>query len=88
MGERGWARVLLSWRACGPQLLEAEISLARYFVRGGHEIVAHAEVRDLDGRHRVEIGSFKSVAAAQAACEQDARLRVRRDRRPAAGAGS
>jgi hypothetical protein len=80
MGAGGWAGRLLEWRACGPQLLEAEISVARYFVRGDrHEVIAWAEVRDPCGRYRIDIGSFSSVGAAQAACERDAVARCRRE---------
>jgi hypothetical protein len=79
MGDRGWAQRLLAWRAGVGALLTAEISAARYFIRGGHEVIAWAEVRDLDGRRRVEIGVFRTVAAARAACEVDAQRRCRRD---------
>jgi hypothetical protein len=43
-----------------------------------HEVLTWAEVRDLGGRRRVEIGSVPSVAAARAACEADAQRRLRR----------
>jgi hypothetical protein len=80
MGERGWARVLLSWRWAG-SLLTAEISAARYFIRcDRHEAVAWAELCDVDGRRRAEVGSFRSVAEARAACERDAVARCRRER--------
>jgi hypothetical protein len=70
--ERGWAQNLLTWRWEGLQLT-AEVSRAKYFIRGErHEVLAHAEVRDLGGRRRSEIGSFPSVALARAACEADA----------------
>ena len=78
MGE-GWAQWLLTWRSAGPALLTAEVSRARYFVASGpHEVLAHAEVREEDGRRRVEIGSFARVGEAQAACERDAERRCRR----------
>ena len=66
-----------SWR--GVQL-EAGITRAKYFIRGEqHEVIVWAELRDLDGRRRVEIGSFRSVGEARAACEREAQLRCRRD---------
>ena len=78
MGDRGWAGRLLAWRAGPGRLLEAEVSRARYFVRAEpHEVLVWAEVRDLDGRRRVDLGSFGAVAAAQAAAEKDAQLRCR-----------
>jgi hypothetical protein len=77
---KSWAQRLLVWGWVGP-LLTAEVSRARYFIRADrHEVLAWAELRDLDGRRRVEIGSFPSVALARAACERDAQLRCRRDR--------
>jgi hypothetical protein len=80
MGGNGWAGRLLSWSVAGP-LLTAEVSRARYFIRAErHEVLAHAEVRDLGGRYRIDIGSFPSVCAARAACERDAERRCRRDR--------
>jgi hypothetical protein len=79
MGARGWAGVLLSWRWDGV-LLTAEVARVRYFVRGErHEVIAWAEARDLGGRRRVEIGSFRSVGDARGACERDAERRVRRE---------
>ena len=72
-----WAQDLLCWRWAGLQV-EAEISRCRYFVRGErHEVLAWAELRDISGVRRVEIGSFASVALARAACEADAERRVR-----------
>jgi hypothetical protein len=72
MGERGGAGNLLSWRRAGASLT-AEVSRARYFIRAEpHEITAHAEVRDAGGRSRADLGSFATVALAQAACEADA----------------
>jgi hypothetical protein len=77
--DRGWAGDLLSWRWSGA-VLTAEVSAARYVIRGErHEVLAHAEVRDPGGRYRVEIGSFASAALARAACERDVQLRVRRE---------
>jgi hypothetical protein len=75
----GWARELLAWRAGAGRLLTAEISAARYFVRGDrHEVLAWAELRDVGGRRRIEVGVFGSVAAARGACELDAERRCRR----------
>ena len=72
----GWPQNLLTWTWRGVQL-EAAISRARYFVRSERrEVLAWAEVRETDGRHRVDIGSFPSVSAAQAACERDAERRL------------
>jgi hypothetical protein len=83
MGERGWAGDLLSWRRAGASLT-AEVSRARYFIRAErHEVVAHAEVRDVGGTWRADLGSHRTVAAARAACEKDAAARCRRD--PVAG---
>jgi hypothetical protein len=80
MSERGWAGQLLEWGWRGAQL-EAEISRCSYFVRpGAHEVIAWGMVRDLAGRYRIEIGSFKSVVEAQRACDGDAQLRCRRAR--------
>ena len=80
-----WAGDLLSWEF-RPPLLIAETSAARYFVKGErHEVLAHAEIRDTCGHRRVEVGSFRDVGAAKAACEADAQMRVRagdRDERP------
>jgi hypothetical protein len=77
--ERGWAQNLLTWRWEGLQLT-AEVSRAKYFLRSErHEVLAWCEVRDLDGRRRVEIGSFPSVALARVACERDAAARCRQD---------
>jgi hypothetical protein len=79
MRDRGWARVLLGWHWSGA-LLTAEISAARYFIRGErHEILCWAELRDVSGRRRAEIGSYRSVAEARAAAERDAALRCRRE---------
>jgi hypothetical protein len=83
MVDRGWAGRLLEWRWRGVWL-EAEISRCRYHVRAvSGEVLAHAEVRDVDGRRRIEIGSFPNVSAAREACEADAQRRVRRDRESA-----
>jgi hypothetical protein len=71
-----WAQELLAWEWRGLQLV-AEISRCRYFVRGErHEILAWCELRDVSGGRRCEIGSFRDVAAAKAACERDAQLRL------------
>lgn len=40
---------------------------------------AHAELRDIGGRRRIEIGSFPSVEAAKAACQRHAQALYRRD---------
>jgi hypothetical protein len=80
MGERGWAARLLEWGWDGA-LLRAEVSVGRYYIRGErHEVVAWGELRDVGGRHWIEIGSFASVGAARAACERDAVARCRRER--------
>ena len=80
MGDRGWARQLLTWSWRGA-LLVSEISTARYFVRCERcETTAWAELRDPSGRRRIEIGSFRSVTLARAACERDAVARCRRER--------
>jgi hypothetical protein len=69
--------VLLVWRGEG-QLLTAEVARVKYFaVSAPHEVIAHADVRELGGRRRVEIGSFGSVGEARAACERDAERRCR-----------
>ena len=86
MGRDRFAQQLLAWEWRGVQLV-AEISRCRYFVRGErHEIIAWAEVRDVSGGRRCDIGSFRDVAAAKAACEADAQRRVcaggREDRPP------
>jgi hypothetical protein len=87
MGDRGWAGALLAWRWDG-LLLRSEVSVARYFIRGDrHEILAWAELRDLAGRRRIEVGTFGAVAAARAACEADVRRRIRRDDAEARAAG-
>ena len=79
MGER-WPQRLLVWAWRGA-LLEAWIARCAYFVRGERcEEIAWGELRDLDGRRRVDIGSFASVALARAACERDAVARCRRER--------
>ena len=79
MRDRGWAASVLSWEWRGVQLV-AEISRCRYFVRGERcEAIAWCELRDVSGGRRVEIGSFRDVAAAKAACERDAAARCRRD---------
>jgi hypothetical protein len=75
----GRAANLLTWTWRG-SLLEAAISRARYFITAErHEVPARAEVRELDGRQRVDVGSFPTVALAQAACERNAQRRCRRD---------
>ena len=57
-GERGWAQALLSWGWRG-MVLEAEVSVCRYFVRPAvGEVIAWGEVREAGGRVRVEVGSF------------------------------
>lgn len=71
--ERGFARELLEWRWSGATLLTAEISAARYVIRcDWHEALAHAEIRDVGGSRRVEVGSFPSVGEARAACDRHA----------------
>ena len=79
-----FAGELLSWGWSGAVLV-AEISAARYVIRGErHEVLAHAELRDVGGRRRIEIGSFATVSAARAACELHAAALCRReDERPA-----
>jgi hypothetical protein len=63
---------MLTWTWRGV-LLTAEVSRAKYFVRADrHETTAWAELRDVGGRRRIDIGSFASVGAARAACEADA----------------
>jgi hypothetical protein len=53
----GGLRNLLTWAWRGVQL-EAAISRARYVIQSErHEVLTWAEVRDLGGRRRVEIGS-------------------------------
>jgi hypothetical protein len=77
--ERGWAGALLVWEWRGLQLV-AEISRCRYFCRvRGREVLAWCELRDISGGRRCEIGSFRDVAAAKAACEADAQRRVQRE---------
>jgi hypothetical protein len=74
-----WAQRLLEWQRVGPRL-EAEISAAKYFVfESLYEVAAWAEVRDLGGRYRQDVGVFGSVAEAQQACELDAQRRLRRE---------
>jgi hypothetical protein len=79
MRERAWAGALpWEWR---PPLLIAEVSAARYVIRGErHEVLAWCEPRDVSGRRRCEIGSYATLSAAKAACERDAAARCRRDR--------
>jgi hypothetical protein len=49
------------------------VSRARYVIRcERHEALAHAELRDVGGARRVEVGSFRSVGEARAACERHA----------------
>jgi hypothetical protein len=61
VGDRGWAGRLLVWCWRGVHL-EAEIARVRYFIRGcRHEVVAWCEVRDVCGRVRVDVGTFRSV---------------------------
>jgi hypothetical protein len=75
---RGWAGRLLNWSWRGVQL-EAEVARVKYFVRADRcEALAWAEVRDVDGRHRAEVGSYRTVVEARAACERDCELRCRR----------
>jgi hypothetical protein len=67
---------LLEWQKVGAQLT-AEVSAARYFIFPGRfETVAWCELRELDGRGRVEVGAFASLREAQAACERDAQRRL------------
>ncbi len=79
--QRGWAAgALLAWRWSPPCWLTAGISRAVYFIKTErHEMQAHAELRDLDGRRRVEIGSFATVETAKAGCERHAQALYRRD---------
>jgi hypothetical protein len=80
VGERAWAQQLLSWEWRGNEL-RAEISRAKYFVRGERrEVLAWCELRDVSGGRRCDVGSFPSVAAAKAACDLHAAARCRRDR--------
>jgi hypothetical protein len=66
MGRDRFAQQLLGWEWRGLQL-QAEISAARYFVRGDrHEIITWCEVRDVGGGRRCDIGSFPSVTLARA----------------------
>lgn len=77
---RGLAGELLTWQQA-PLWLEAETGRAKYFVaRGPYEVQAWAEVRDWDGRRRVNIGTFAGVAEAKAACEQHAAARLQQKR--------
>jgi hypothetical protein len=77
---RGWAGELLTWQQA-PLWQEAETGRAKYFVAvGPYEVQAWAEVRDWDGRRRVNIGTFAGVAGAKAACEQHAAARLQRER--------
>jgi hypothetical protein len=77
MGRERFAADLLSWEWRGQQLV-AEISRCRYFCRAhGREVLAWCELRDVSGGRRCDIGSFRDVAAAKAACEADAARRVR-----------
>jgi hypothetical protein len=75
-----FAQQLLVWTWRGVQL-EASISRCAYYVRasGRYEVLAWAEVCDVGGRYRIEIGSFPSVAAARAVCEADAQRRCARE---------
>ncbi len=77
---RGWAAgELLAWRWALPWLT-AECSRAVYFIKAERrEVLAHAELRDLDGRRRVEIGSFATVETAKAGCERHAQALYRRE---------
>ena len=77
MVREAWASALLTWELRRLQLV-AEISRGTYRVQAfGPEVLAWAEIRDTCGHRRCEIGSFRDVAAAKAACERDAQLRVR-----------
>jgi hypothetical protein len=78
--ERKWAQRLLVWQ---PRELweEAETAHVKYFVAAGpYEVQAWAEVRDWDGRRRVNIGTFGTVAEAKAACDAHAAARLRREK--------
>ena len=75
----GHAQQLLEWRWAGLQL-EAQIARCTYFCRArGRELLAWCELRDPGGRWRVEIGSFRDVSTAKAACELHAAALCRRD---------
>jgi hypothetical protein len=79
MGRDRFAQQLLSWEWRGVQL-EAAIARCRYFVRGhGREVLAWCELRDVSGGRRIEVGSFRDVAAAKAVCEHHAAALCRRD---------
>jgi hypothetical protein len=75
-----------AWLGSEPAVLAAGGFLAdcggiarEYFIRAEpHEITAHAELRDPGGRSRADLGSFATVALAQAACEADAQRWCRR----------
>jgi hypothetical protein len=76
--KRGWAGRLLVWTQTN-LLFRAETGRVRYFVTSGpYEFVAWCEVRDLAGRRRIAVGTFGTVAEAQAACEADAQRRLQR----------
>jgi hypothetical protein len=78
--ERGWAGELLTWQQA-PLWQEAETGRAKYFVAAGpYEVQAWAEVRDWDGRRRINIGTFAGVAEAKAACDAHAAARLRREK--------
>jgi hypothetical protein len=62
------------------------MSRARYFVDPGlHEVLAWAELREHGGKYRIEVGTFRTVAEARAACERDAERRCRREGEPLPG---
>jgi hypothetical protein len=80
MGRDRFAAELLSWRWAGNQL-QALIARCTYRVQAfGPEILAWAELADISGGRRCELGSFGSVSAAKAACELHAAALCRRDR--------
>jgi hypothetical protein len=79
LADRGWAARVLGWEY-RPPLLVAEVARARYLLRvDPHEVIAWCELRDVSGGRRADVGSFRDVVAAKAACEQHAAARCRRD---------
>lgn len=72
--ERGWASQPdgLEWRVDGRWQL-AELWCARWVIEvQACEVIARCEPRELGHRRWVELGSFRTAAAARAACEADA----------------
>jgi hypothetical protein len=79
--DRGWASRLLAWRWRGLWLEGRGVARCVYFVRPvSGETLAWAEISDLGGTYRIDVGSFPNVSAARAGCEADAQRRLRRDR--------